>query len=124
VAIAPAAVGAAPVDYSPNHALVSLGALVTERVQRDVLARRIAELVPRLNDCYRDSLFTVGSPAAGTASLHLSIDAEGHVASVVTTKDLPPFARCAGRVLAPLALPPEAVESTGGVAEQIVKLTP
>jgi serine/threonine-protein kinase len=121
---APAAIPTAPRDYSPNRALVSLGALTTERVKRDVLAQKLAELLPRLNDCYRDSLFVVGSPLGGTASLNLSIDAEGHAVTVVTTNDLPPFARCASRVLAPLALPREAVDSTGGVAEQVLKLIP
>jgi hypothetical protein len=110
--------------YSANHAVVSLGRLTTERVEADVVRKKLAEFVPRLNDCYRDALFVSGAPVRGTASIHLSVDSGGHVVSMVTAAELPPFARCADRVLLPLSLPTSAVESVGGVAEQTVTLTP
>jgi len=111
-------------DYKPTSALVAREPLVVERVQRDVLERRLAELAPRLNECYRDALFIVGAPVGGRADIHMSIDAAGHVVSVVSSPQLPPFQRCASRVLSTLSVPPQAVEAGGGTAEQGLKLTP
>jgi serine/threonine-protein kinase len=116
---------ASPVTgYNPNHALVSLGRLTTERVEHDAVQRKLAELVPRFNDCYRDALFVAGAPVRSTATIHLSVDPEGHVTAVVGAAELPPFARCVGRILTPLSLPVSAVESGGGVADQTVALVP
>ena len=116
---------AAPVsDYKPTNALVSRQPLVAERVQRAVLDRKLADLAPRLNECYRDALFMVGAPVGGRADIHMSIDASGHVVSVVSAPQLPPFQRCASRLLSTLSLPPDAVEAGGGTAEQGLLLTP
>ncbi|MBX3217222.1 MAG: protein kinase [Labilithrix sp.] len=114
---------AAP-EYRPANALVAREPLIAERVQRDVLDRKLAELAPRLNDCYRDSLFIAGRPVGGRAEIHMSIDAAGHVVSVVSAPQLPPFQRCASRLVSSIVLPAQAVEAGGGTAEQGLKLTP
>jgi len=111
-------------EYRPTNALVTRGPLTTERVQRDVLERKLADLAPRLNDCYRDALFMTGAPVGGRAQIHMSIDPAGHVVSVITAPQLPPFQRCAGRLVSSLSVPPQAVEAGGGTAEQNLELIP
>ena len=120
----PRPIAAAVTGYNPNHAIVILGRLTVERVDRDVVQRKLADLVPRLNDCYRDALYVSGAPVRGTATIHLSVDPEGHATAVIATAELPPFARCGGRVLSPLSLPVSAVEPGGGVVDQAVALLP
>jgi len=111
-------------DYKPTNALVARQPLIAERVQRAVLDRKLADLAPRLNECYRDALFMVGSPIGGRADIHMSIDATGRIVSVVSAPQLPPFQRCASRLLSTLSVPPDAVEAGGGTAEQGLVLTP
>jgi hypothetical protein len=52
--------------------------------------------VGRYTQCYRDGLRTRGSPAGGTASLHLDIDGDGTVsqATFAGTEALAPTGRC------------------------------
>lgn len=121
---APPATATATADYKPVNALVSREPLIAERVQRDVLDRKLAELAPRLNECYRDALFIAGGPVGGRADIHMSIDATGRVVSVVTAPQLPQFQRCVSRALSNLSVPAGAVEAGGGTAEQGLKLTP
>ena len=121
----PSALPSTPVaEYKPSNALVSFQTLSVERVQRDAVQRKMSELAPRLNDCYRDALFMVGSPVGGTANIDMSIDPAGHVVAVVTAPQLPAFQRCASRLVSALSIPPASIESGGGTAAQALKLTP
>jgi eukaryotic-like serine/threonine-protein kinase len=113
-----------PPDYRPANALVTREPLIADRVQRDVLERKLAELAPRLNDCYRDALYMAGSPVGGHADIHMSIDPSGHIVSVVTAPQLPSFQRCVGRLVSSITIPAQAVEAGGGTAEQGLKLVP
>jgi serine/threonine-protein kinase len=120
----PTSTASAAPDYKPANAVVSRESLSAERVRREVLDRKLAEVAPQLNDCYRDALFMVGSPVGGRADIHMSIDPSGHVVAVVSAPQLPSFQRCAGRLLSSIALPADAVESGGGTAAQALKLMP
>ncbi|HVH45149.1 MAG TPA: protein kinase [Labilithrix sp.] len=111
-------------EYKPTNALVSFQALSVERVQRDVVQRKLSELAPRLNECYRDALFMAGNPVGGTANIDMSIDSSGHVVAVVMAPQLPAFQRCASRAVSALSLPPPSIEAGGGTASQVLKLTP
>lgn len=121
---APAPAPAPATDYKPTNALVSFQSLTAERVQRDVVQRKMSELAPRLNDCYRDALFMTGTPVGGVASINMSIDPGGRVIGVVTAPQLPAFQRCVSRLVSALSLPPASVEAGGGTAEQTLKLIP
>lgn len=110
--------------YRPANALVGRESLAAERVQRDVIDRKMAELGPRFSECYRDALLMAGAPVGGTADIHMSIDASGSVVSVVTARQLPPFQRCVGRLLTGFTVPKSAVDPGGGTAQQTLRLTP
>lgn len=68
------------------------------RVQNDVIARKMSELVPRLSQCYRDELMVLGKPLGGSAEIHLSIDDKGNVTPFVNSAQHPGFSRCATSV--------------------------
>jgi hypothetical protein len=98
--------------------------LATERVERGVIDRKMGELMPRLNACYRDALFVVGSPVGGHAEIQMSIDASGRVVGVVIAPQLPQFQRCVSLLVSSFSVPASSVESGGGTATQALKLTP
>jgi eukaryotic-like serine/threonine-protein kinase len=111
-------------EYRPTNASVTVLPLIAERVQKDVLERKIGGLMPQINGCYRDALIIAGNPVGGTATINMSVDPSGKVVSVVTSPQLPPFQRCVAMIVGSITIASSAVDPAGGHAEQILKLNP
>jgi eukaryotic-like serine/threonine-protein kinase len=123
---AQAAIAPAGAAYNPRGAYVALGALARERIREDVVRAKMAAALPQLSECYRTALLMIGSPVGGSAEIHMSIDDKGRITTFVNAPKLPPFARCAQRVLGSQTVPLSAMDtsSAGATASQWLTLHP
>ncbi len=121
---APTTSAAPQADYKPTNAFLTIQPLMAERVQREPIQKKIADITPQLNNCYRDALFMVGAPVGGNAEIQMSGRDRLGRGSVVIARQLPPFQRCASQLLSGMTVPASTVESGGGTATQILKLNP